>query len=465
MRAYVRAGLVFAVLGVALLSLQADAQAPNVIVSPQIGIFVGPGDQGFHGISVAFDSVHDRFLVVWADGGVEPGPTNLYGQVVNPDGTLYGDPIPIAVNELAQQPDAAFDPVNERFLVVWTQAHNGVGNIYGQLVSAEAALYGSNFGISPIPPDYHYAVIPKVQFDTINNRFFVIWIGPSTGIPYDVYGQFVDPDGSLHGSMLQLTDVGTDYYLGYPDMQFDPNNGRYLLTWINQSDGYIYGQLLSADGVPYGSEITVGYYGGGSYIGSLGFDPVHARFLQAWGGVVGQLIDADGSLYGTEFTILSENAIYPPSVAFDDANDKFLVASGIQLSYLGIAGQFVNPDGSLHGSDFEIFRYVSGPHTGGYWPLVASGSAQTGSLVVYMDIPYWDTSRYDILGNLVKLGPVVVGGIAELPDIAKGSTDKLESPADTSSPSAPPYVPLAGGAAALVALTAGAWYARRRWLR
>jgi YVTN family beta-propeller protein len=57
-----------------------------------------------------------------------------------------------------------------------------------------------------------------------------------------------------------------------------------------------------------------------------------------------------------------------------------------------------------------------------------------------------------------------VGGIAELPDIAKGSTDKVESPADTSSPSAPPYIPLAGGAAGLLAFAAGAWYARRRWL-
>jgi hypothetical protein len=464
MRAWARAGVLFAVLGVALLSLQADAQAPNVIVSPQIGIFVGPGDQGCNGISVAFDSVHDRFLVVWADGGVEPGPTNLYGQVVNPDGTLHGDPIPIAVDEPASNPHAAFDPVDERFLVVWTDTRNGVSNIYGQLVSAEGVLYGSNFGISPLPPNSHRAVIPKVQFDTINNRFFVIWIGPWTSTPYDVYGQFVNPDGSLDGSMLQLTDVGTDYYLSYPDMQFDPNNGRYLLTWINQSDGYIYGQLVSADGVPYGSEITVGYYGSGSYTGSLGFDPVHSRFLQAWGGVVGQLIDADGSLYGSEFTILSEDETWPPSVAFDDANNKFLVASGIQLSYLGIVGQFVNPDGSLHGSNFEIFRYVSGPRVGWWAPLVASGSAQTGSLVVYMDTPYWDTSRYDILGNLVKLGPVVVGGIAEPPDIAKGSTDKVESPGDTSRPSAPPYIPLAGGAAALVALTAGAWYARRRWL-
>jgi hypothetical protein len=49
--------------------------------------------------------------------------------------------------------------------------------------------------------------------------------------------------------------------------------------------------------------------------------------------------------------------------------------------------------------------------------------------------------------------PVSVGGIAELPEVA-------ESPG-------PNYIALAGAlaTAALVALTAGAWYARRRWAR
>jgi hypothetical protein len=48
--------------------------------------------------------------------------------------------------------------------------------------------------------------------------------------------------------------------------------------------------------------------------------------------------------------------------------------------------------------------------------------------------------------------PVPVGGVAELPELSGSS--------------GPNYVALAGGlAAALVALSAGAWYARRRWFR
>jgi len=83
--------------------------------------------------------------------------------------------------------------------------------------------------------------------------------------------------------------------------------------------------------------------------------------------------------------------------------------------------------------------------------------------------PVW-IRLFDEIGNPtdVWVGPVShtpyppVGGIAELP---VGGADSPTRPADGSASSAP-YPALAGGAAAaLAAITAGAWYARRRWLR
>ena len=51
-----------------------------------------------------------------------------------------------------------------------------------------------------------------------------------------------------------------------------------------------------------------------------------------------------------------------------------------------------------------------------------------------------------------------VGGIAELPEVA-------QAPASRAGSSGSPYAAIAGGLAAALALTAGAWYARRRWGR
>ena len=61
--------------------------------------------------------------------------------------------------------------------------------------------------------------------------------------------------------------------------------------------------------------------------------------------------------------------------------------------------------------------------------------------------------------------PFVVGGIAELPDVAGASASDAGAAAGGSGWPAGNYAALAGGlAAALLTLSAGAWYARRRWL-
>jgi hypothetical protein len=57
------------------------------------------------------------------------------------------------------------------------------------------------------------------------------------------------------------------------------------------------------------------------------------------------------------------------------------------------------------------------------------------------------------------------GGIAELPLLAGASADEAGVPTEGSGWSVGSYAALVGGlAAAAVVLSAGAWYARRRWL-
>jgi hypothetical protein len=74
-------------------------------------------------------------------------------------------------------------------------------------------------------------------------------------------------------------------------------------------------------------------------------------------------------------------------------------------------------------------------------------------------------------GIALDLAPLAapVGGIAELPDAAGSSIDKADSPASSPASSIGDYIALAALAglagAALVTLTAGGWYARRRWIR
>jgi hypothetical protein len=59
-----------------------------------------------------------------------------------------------------------------------------------------------------------------------------------------------------------------------------------------------------------------------------------------------------------------------------------------------------------------------------------------------------------------------VGGIAELPPLSQASPAEADAPPGHSRSSTPLYGAIVGWAAVLVVvLSAGAWYARRRWLR
>jgi YVTN family beta-propeller protein len=78
----------------------------------------------------------------------------------------------------------------------------------------------------------------------------------------------------------------------------------------------------------------------------------------------------------------------------------------------------------------------------GHWPTGVDANASTARI--------YATNRDDNTVSVIQDLPPV-GGVAELPDV--------------SSSSGPDYVALTGLVAAALAVIAGAWYARRRWLR
>lgn len=99
--------------------------------------------------------------------------------------------------------------------------------------------------------------------------------------------------------------------------------------------------------------------------------------------------------------------------------------------------------------------------------FISRGAPPGGSLII-QDV--WDSShspKYGLLAvDAACLAEAVsVGGIAEYPDVALGQVEPADSPAEGPGSSPRNYIPLAAGvAAALGALTAGAWWARRRSL-
>lgn len=112
---------------------------------------------------IAFlDSV---YLIVWN----EPSPQfddDVYGQIINKDGTLIGSAIPIAIDTMYQY-QARIAAADSLFLVVWNQE----AQIFGQFITTNGALLGSNFPVSDHamrPRDF-----PDIAYG--NYQFLAVW--------------------------------------------------------------------------------------------------------------------------------------------------------------------------------------------------------------------------------------------------------------------------------------------------
>ena len=87
--------------------------------------------------SVAYDAAADQYLVVFTDFN---SPQPLFGQFVNASGEPIGPLIPIVEQSGAGSAALAFDPINEVYLVRWTDPNSST--VWVQLLSSDGLLLG-----------------------------------------------------------------------------------------------------------------------------------------------------------------------------------------------------------------------------------------------------------------------------------------------------------------------------------
>ncbi|GEM_PF-2728563 len=146
---------------------------------------------GVLGVSLGYDSNNGRFLVAYGNGD----NSNIYGRVLNGDGTFYSAEFTIA-NTGGYIVSTPFDPVNNRFLAVFNMAW-WLHKVQGQFVNADGSLYGDAITI------FDYSDGGSAIFDSVNNKFSVV------ATYADTRGQLLNPDGSFFGSSFLVAPLPT----------------------------------------------------------------------------------------------------------------------------------------------------------------------------------------------------------------------------------------------------------------
>lgn len=161
--------------------------------------------------SLAVDSISSpkKFLVAWEDNRLGAN-TKVFGQLINSGGGLYNNNRIISfqdtdgngvqdanvANSRQTKPFVSYDAVNQRYFVAWQDGRNGstsVENldIYGQFVDLDGTLRGANYSISTASGSQ---LATTLAYDTLLKQFLAVWkdgrsatLTPSTAS--DVYGQ------------------------------------------------------------------------------------------------------------------------------------------------------------------------------------------------------------------------------------------------------------------------------------
>ncbi len=270
--------------------------------------------------ALAYDPDHRRYLVVFE--GYEEGTSDLIGQLIDVHGNIIqvgGQDWFVISNAVGNQkfPDVAYDSAAQRFLAVWQDERSDpmCDDIFGQMVNTDGTLYGDNFVIAT---DYLCQYRPAVANDSIQHQFLVVWYQHyevETG--YDIWGQLVSGEGALIPPALdapkahaQSTANGATYFLisdalgdqTNPAVAFDSLGNEYLVVFRNEglatetlrkqafdavaNYNTINGQFIQWDGVPLYTDTDINLLISNPAINAdnpcIANDNVNHRFLVAW---------------------------------------------------------------------------------------------------------------------------------------------------------------------------------------
>jgi len=361
--------------------------------------------------ALAFDSRNDRHLLVFVRRDI--GLTaQVYGQLRQCDGSAVGSAFVLSEgNAEKRAPAVAYDDAEGRFLVVWEEGPAGAANLFGRLVRADGSPLDPIMTISNADGDQRN---PKAVYDSTSGRFLVVW-GDNRGVNgYDIYGQLVRADGTPYGSNFPISESTNDQR--NPSVAYDSASRQFLVAWSDDRSGSssdMYGQLLDANGTPSGSNFIISDADGDQRNPSVAYDSASRQFLVAWSDdrsgsssdMYGQLLRANGTPSGSNFIISDATGDQGNPVAvFDGVNRRFLVAwEDSRSGSRDIYARYVGADGSPSGGDFVV---SSAPYDQ-VSPVASFNSRSANFLVAY------ETSRLEgdvqiSTVSLVLVGPACV---------------------------------------------------------
>ena len=114
---------------------------------------------------------------------------------------------------------------------------------------ASADDVGANdFRISDLGPDgniSYSAAVSAVAYNPVNDRYLVVWYGDDNSASlvdgeFEIFGQLIDADGASIGQDFRISDMGPDgitsYFAANPAVAHNPDHNEFLVVWYGDDN-------------------------------------------------------------------------------------------------------------------------------------------------------------------------------------------------------------------------------------
>lgn len=209
--------------------------------------------------AVAFDIIHEEYLVVWFN---EQGPdsVDVYARRVAMDGSPGSwFSVISAAGAYFSSPTVAYNQVRDEYLVAWEfeYAPDDI-DIWGSLISWNGGSIGTPFVING---DLDAQRAPDLAFNPNDDEYLLVYQNEWAGGLRDIAAQRVDGDGSLLSwANIATSSSGVRYS---PRVEFSPELAKYLIGYSRDPNGMaipdVAGKTAAPDlaGVSAAPEITI----------------------------------------------------------------------------------------------------------------------------------------------------------------------------------------------------------------
>jgi hypothetical protein len=239
-----------------------QSQQMTPMAPPQLGAFINiwleVGVGNFEP-AVAYNSLRDEYLVVWSNTRAGGATKDIYARRVRGDGTLLSYwTITHNANFHNYEPDVAYSPLQDEYLVVWT--YDSVitdSDIWAVRVKWDGSWMGSEFSLGRKDDKQHK---PAVVYNGQANEYLVVYQNTWAGGGQDIDAERVlASDGTPLGWVNIAAGTG---YRSSPDVAYNPTSNRYLIAYTFRptsvlDSGDIYGKVATWNIGNLSSEIHI----------------------------------------------------------------------------------------------------------------------------------------------------------------------------------------------------------------